>query len=52
MLRDIFAGRDNFLELDMAAPDARDRLAGFLEMDLPWWGRANVNTQSPSQKAS
>lgn len=44
MLRELFAGRDNFLELDMAAPDARDRLAEFLQVDLPWWGRENVNT--------
>ena len=52
MRRDNFAGRDNFLQLDMAAPDARDQLAGFLEMDLPWWDRANVNSDNPAQKAS
>lgn len=52
MLRDVFAGCRNFLQLDMAAPDARGQLAEFLGMDLPWWGRANVNTDNPAKAAS
>jgi hypothetical protein len=43
MLRDLFGDDPRFLELDVSAEDARDRLAGFLGRDLPWWGRENVN---------
>ncbi|SDY00331.1 sulfotransferase family protein [Citreimonas salinaria] len=43
MLRDIFGGDPRFVELDVAAPDAADRLSAHLGIDLPWWGRANVN---------
>ncbi len=43
--RQVFAGSDDFLELPMEAPDARDRLAAFLGIDLPWWGVANANTR-------
>ncbi|NIZ14209.1 sulfotransferase [Phaeobacter sp. HF9A] len=32
-----------YLELDVAAPDAQQRLADFLGRPMPWWGRANVN---------
>lgn len=42
-LRAIFAGDARFLELDVAAPDARDRLAAHLGRRLPWWGRSNSN---------
>ena len=42
-LRAVFAGDPHYLELDVAAPDARDRLATFLGRDLPWWGVANAN---------
>ncbi|TNF62987.1 MAG: sulfotransferase family protein [Rhodobacteraceae bacterium] len=42
-LRAIFAGDPRFLELDIAAPDARDRLAAHLGLRLPWWGRSNTN---------
>ena len=49
MLRAIFAGDPAYLELDMAAPDARDRLAAHVGRDLPWWGRENVN---PAQGAA
>lgn len=40
-LRAIFAGSDRFLELDVAAPDAKERLGAFLGLELPWWGRRN-----------
>ena len=48
-LRALFAGDDRFLELDVAAEDARAQLADFLGIDLPWWGRINANpmTQAP-----
>lgn len=53
-LRAIFAGDARFFELDIAAGDARDRLAAFLGRDLPWWGRSNVNpmTGTPQRGAA
>lgn len=43
-LRRIFRGRpDEYLELDVAAEDAKDRLSAFLGIELTWWGRANAN---------
>ena len=47
--RQVFAGADDFLELPVEAPDARDRLAGFLGMDLPWWGVANTNLRRAAE---
>ncbi|EAQ01861.1 hypothetical protein OB2597_00550 [Pseudooceanicola batsensis HTCC2597] len=48
-LETVMSGDRRFLILDVAAPDARERLAGFLGRDLPWWGQANRN---PRAKAS
>lgn len=42
-LRFLFRDDPDFLEVDIAATDARDRIAGFLGRDLPWWGRLNAN---------
>ncbi|WP_050930530.1 hypothetical protein [Aestuariivita boseongensis] len=42
-LRAIFGDDPRFLELDVAAEDARGRLAAHLGIDLPWWGRRNSN---------
>ena len=42
-LRALFAGDDRFLELDVAAPDARAQLAAFLGRKMPWWGKRNTN---------
>ncbi|MGR3322732.1 MAG: sulfotransferase [Pseudooceanicola sp.] len=42
-LRRVFRGRPEFLVLDVAEADARDKLSAFLGIELPWWGRANVN---------
>lgn len=39
----LFSGANDFLDLDVAAPDARDQLARFLGRDMPWWGQANRN---------
>lgn len=39
----IFAGDPCYLELDVAATDARATLAAHLDIELPWWGRANRN---------
>lgn len=44
-LRRMFDGRPEFLELDVAAEDAQQRLQDFLGIDLPWWGRANANPE-------
>ncbi|WP_425038496.1 hypothetical protein [Primorskyibacter sp. S187A] len=38
-----FAGATHFLSYDTAALDAPDLLSRFLDLDLPWWGRANSN---------
>ncbi|KUF11430.1 hypothetical protein [Pseudoponticoccus marisrubri] len=43
MLRDIFGEDPRYLELPMGAPDARARLSAHVGIDLPWWGRLNVN---------
>lgn len=40
--RQVFQGADNFLEYDIEAPDAQARVAGYLGLDLPWWGQSNV----------
>ncbi|MCR9126558.1 MAG: sulfotransferase family protein [Rhodobacteraceae bacterium] len=47
-LQRIFAGADDFLEVDVAAPDARARVAGFVGRDLPWWGKVNANPRAGS----
>jgi hypothetical protein len=51
-LRAIFAGDARFLELPVAAADARARLAAHLGRDIPWWGRENVNTGLPARGAA
>lgn len=50
-LEDIFAGDDQFMILDVAAPNARDQLAAFTGMDMPWWGQANKNLNKASGAA-
>lgn len=42
-LRALFSDQDDFLEYDVADPEARDLISGFLEMPVNWWGKANVN---------
>ena len=42
-LRALFADDDDFLEYDVADPNARDLISGFLEMPINWWGKTNVN---------
>ena len=46
-LEAIFAGDDNLLILDVAAPNAREQLALFIGRDVPWWGQANRNANKP-----
>lgn len=41
--RQVFANADDFLEYNIEDAAAPDMLAGFLGVDLPWWGVANEN---------
>jgi hypothetical protein len=50
-LRQLYGADPAFLDLDIAAPDARDRLSAFLRIDLPWWGKANRNPLRQAQGA-
>ncbi len=51
-LRALFQGDDRFLELDVAAPDARAQLSAFLGRDLPWWGKRNRNPLTKTPEAT
>lgn len=42
--RHVFSGADDFLEYNIEDPAAQEKIAAFLGVDLPWWGRANENT--------
>lgn len=42
----VFGEDPGTLILNMAGTEAQQRLARFLGRDVPWWGRANVNTSS------
>jgi len=50
-VRNIFKDDPNFLEYDMTDPDAAQKIGAFLGYDLPWWGRANVNTPDTATEA-
>lgn len=39
--RQVFAGAPDFFEYDVADPRAPEKIADFLGIDLPWWGKAN-----------
>lgn len=45
--RQVFTGAKDFLEYDIADPEAQTRIETFLGIELPWWGRANVNENHP-----
>ena len=42
----IFAGDPAYMELDVTADDAAARLSAHIDHDIPWWGRANRNTNN------
>ncbi|SFA71813.1 hypothetical protein SAMN05421688_0335 [Poseidonocella pacifica] len=42
--RRVFHGSPNFLEFDPGSPHAAKQLSDFLGIPIPWWGRANENT--------
>ena len=52
MLRDVFGETAQYLELPVAAEDARDRLAAFTGLALPWWGKANANPRDAARGAA
>ena len=39
-----FADSANFLEVDIEDLEVRAKIENALGLDLPWWGKANVNT--------
>ena len=43
--RRVFAGCANFLEFDIEDPGARDKIAAYLGIDLPWWGQSNTGKE-------
>ena len=50
MLRDLFGDDPRYLELDVTADDAPDKLGAHLGIEVPWWGKKNVNTETPGTK--
>ena len=51
-LATIFRDDPDYLELRVAAPDAREQLAAHLGMEIAWWGRANRSKLLQQQDAS
>jgi hypothetical protein len=43
---DRFVGNPNFLDFDIADPDAKERIERFSGVELPWWGVVNKNPRS------
>ncbi len=43
-LQDLFSGRSDFLMYDIADAEAPAKIEAFLDLKLPWWGRANANS--------
>lgn len=44
-LQQMFENSDDFLEYDVADPEAPKQIGAFLGLDLPWWGKANANPE-------
>lgn len=47
--RQVFAGADDFLEYHIEDPAARGKISEFLGIELPWWGKVNVNANRPKR---
>lgn len=45
-LKHWFRNDPDYLELDVADPEAQRKVSTFLGCDLPWWGKANVNRKA------
>ncbi|MBE1284792.1 MAG: sulfotransferase family protein [Rhodobacteraceae bacterium] len=50
-LRQFFKNDGNFLEFDIADPDAPDIIGRFLGRNMPWWGVLNANPLLADEKA-
>ena len=50
--RRVFQGCDNFLEYDIEDADAQGKIAGYLGIDLPWWGQSNVGRPADAEKVT
>lgn len=48
--RKVFEGAEDFLEYDVEDEAAPQKIAGFLGIDLPWWGVANANTRHSAEE--
>lgn len=46
--RALFADDPHFLEVDIADAGVANTLSKRLDMELPWWGTANINTENPA----
>jgi len=49
--RKVFEGADDFMEYDVADPEAPAKISAFLGIPLPWWGIANANTRREAEGA-
>ena len=45
--RRVFEGAGDFIDYDIEDRDAQAKIADFLGIDLPWWGKANQNENHP-----
>lgn len=45
-MRAVFGDDPRFLEFDISDEDAADRLSAALDIEIKWWGVANVNTKN------
>ncbi|MGR3758848.1 sulfotransferase [Roseobacteraceae bacterium NS-SX3] len=45
-LKHWFRDDPDYLEIDVADPEAQARVSAHLGCDLPWWGKANVNRKA------
>ena len=45
--RQVFKGAGDYMDYDVEDDTARDRIAAFLGLELPWWGKANANQNHP-----
>lgn len=50
-MRQLFQGASDFLEYNVEDAAAPAQIGAFLGVDLPWWGKVNVNAALPSPGA-
>lgn len=44
----VFGNDPHYLDLDIEASDARERLSAAMGIEMAWWGVANVNAEYPT----